>query len=91
MQAIHDIFGLWPSVGVMASELERGYDTVLAWRTRGRIPEDAWDDVIAAASKRGTQLSIGQIVAANAPIKKRGRAAHKVRKIRAKRNEARAS
>lgn len=91
MQAIHDIFGLWPSVGVMATELERGYDTVLAWRTRGRIPEDAWDDVIVAASKRGSQLSIAQIVAANAPIKKRGRAAHKVKKIRPRRTEARAS
>lgn len=91
MQAIHDIFGLWPSVGVMATELERGYDTVLAWRTRGRIPEDALEDVVAAAAKRGIGLSIAQIIAANAPIKKRGRAAHKVRKIRARRTETRAS
>lgn len=91
MQAIHDIFGVWPSVGVMATELERGYDTVLAWRTRGRIPEDAWTDVIGAAAKRGAQLSIAQIVAANAPIKKRGRAAHKVKKLRSRRSEIRPS
>lgn len=90
MQAIHDIFGIWPSVSVMATELDRGYDTVLAWRTRQRIPEDSLNDVVQGAAKRGVNLTREQILEANAPIKKRGRPAHKVRKIRARRTEARA-
>lgn len=89
MQVIQDIFGIWPSVSVMADDLGRGYDTVLAWRTRGRIPEDAWTDVIAAAEKRGHALTAGDILVCNATMKKRGWP-RKIRSIRRKRAEARA-
>lgn len=89
MQEIGDIFGTWPSIGDMATDLRRKYDTVLAWRIRKRIPEDAWTDVIVAAAKRGRELTVGDILVCNAQIKKRGRAAHKVKRIRrAKRAEA---
>lgn len=90
MQEIGDIFGVWSSVGAMATDLRRKYDAVLAWRIRGRIPEDAWEDVIAAAARRGAHISLAQILELNAPMKKRGRPSHKVRAIRGRR-EARAS
>jgi hypothetical protein len=90
MQAKVDIFGIWDSVGDMAEGLERKYDTVLAWRTRGRIPEDAWTDVIAAALNRGVILTVTQILEFNTPIKKRGKPPSKVKGIRVKRAEARA-
>jgi len=88
MQAKDDIFSLWPSISAMADDLGRGYDTVLAWRSRKRIPEDAWPDVIDAAAKRGHTITAGDIFERNAAPKKRGWP-RKVRKIRPKRAEAR--
>jgi len=75
----------------MAKALSRKYDTVLAWRTRGRIPEDAWTDVIAAAQIRGVMITVAQILEFNTPIKKRGKPPSKIKVLRSKRPETRAA
>lgn len=73
MQAVQDIFQIWPSVRCMAEGIGREYDTVLRWRLRERIPEDSWDDVIRAAAEKGVQLTADQLLAVNAPMKQRVR------------------
>lgn len=80
----------------MAMDLNRPYDTVLAWKLRKRIPEDAWPDVIAAAAKRGHALTLADILAVNTPPGRRGRKLGqrgqkrmKAAKIRARKAEAR--
>ena len=73
MQELGDIFAIWDSVRDMSTAVNRPYDTVLAWRIRGRIPEDAWQDVIDAAVLRGKRLTIAEIMAVNEPLKQRGR------------------
>lgn len=78
MQELRDIFGLWDSIGSLASAINRKYDTVLAWRIRGRIPEDAWGDVVAAATKIGKELTISDLYRVNGPMGKRGRAPRKI-------------
>ncbi len=85
MQAIQDIFRIWgDSVSPMAADLGRPYDTVLAWKIRKRIPEDAWQDVIAAAAKRGRSITLDDILAVNKPLGKRGKRPASSRKIRAR-------
>lgn len=85
MQAISDIFEAFESVPSMATALGRKYDTVLAWRLRSRIPEDAWDDVVAALAQLGHVVTADKIRSLNAPMKPRGRPAHKVVPIRSRR------
>jgi len=58
----------------MAFEVGEKRNTLVRWRTRGRIPEHAWDAIIAAAKERGQKLSAAQILALNAPMKPRGAA-----------------
>lgn len=89
MQAIRDIFTAFGTVSRLADALGKKYDTVLAWRTRGRIPEDAWTEVIAAARKIGLNITAAQLFEFNAPMKKRGKPPSKVKAIRAKRPESR--
>lgn len=88
MQAIHDIFSLWPTVAAFANDLKARPDTVRKWKKFQRIPQESWEDVISAAASRGMNLTVTDIIAANAPMKQRGRPALK---IRGKRVEARAS
>lgn len=85
---MRDIFGIWANIGQMADSLSKKYDTVLAWRIRGRIPEDAWEEVIAAAAQRGTTLTAAQLLELNAPMKKRGKPPQKP--VKRRRSEARA-
>lgn len=73
MQAIDDIFGIWPSLGEMAKDLGQIEDTVYRWKMRGRIPEDVWPTVIEKAAAREQLVTASQIMRFNAPIKKRGR------------------
>lgn len=82
MQAVQDIFQIWPSVRQMAEGIGREYDTVLRWRIRGRIPEDSWDDVIRAAAAADVQITADQLLAINAPMKQRGRPRLKRRRAR---------
>lgn len=88
MQAIHDIFALWPTISKFARDLGNDPDTVRKWKKFGRIPQEEWPNVISAAAKRGKTLTLEDIMGANAPMKPRGRPRHK---IRARRAEARAS
>lgn len=73
MQAIDDIFKIWPTLGEMADDLGQLEDTVYRWKQRGRIPEDAWPMVIAKASEREKPVTASQIMRFNAPIARRGR------------------
>lgn len=73
MQAIEDIFGIWPSIKAMADDLGQLEDTVYRWKQRGRIPEDVWPMVIEKAAARETLVTASQIMRLNAPILKRGR------------------
>ena len=82
MQAIQDIFGIWPTPTDMARAIGAKPDTVLKWSRKGRIPEDSWQSVIDAAMVRGRALTAADILAANTPPKLRGRPAHKVRPLR---------
>lgn len=73
MQAIEDIFGIWPSLSEMAKDLGQLEDTVYRWKQRGRIPEDAWPVVIEKAAARERLVTASQIMRFNAPIARRGR------------------
>lgn len=89
MQAVHDIFAFWPTIAAFAQDLDLNPDAVRKWKKFGRIPQEAWGAVIEAAGKRGKTLTLADIVAANAPMKQRGRPS--TRKIRAAGAEERAS
>lgn len=73
MQAIHDIFEIWPSLGQMATEIGELEDTVYRWRKRGRIPEEAWPRVIEKAAKHEKLVTAQQLMSLNGPVGRRGR------------------
>lgn len=73
MQALDDIFAIWPSLREMAKDLESLEDTVYRWKQRGRIPEDVWPLIIAKAAEREQLVTASQIMKFNAPIARRGR------------------
>lgn len=73
MQAIHDIFGIWTSLGQMAKELGELEDTVYRWHLRGRIPEEAWPRVIEKAAKHEKLVTAQQLMILNGPVGRRGR------------------
>lgn len=73
MQGLQDIFGRWPSISALAEDINENYDTVLRWRIRGRIPEDAWPKLIERSAANNDPVTAEDLLAFNAPIKKRGR------------------
>jgi hypothetical protein len=76
MQAVHDIFGIWGSLADFARDVNRPYATVCKWNQRERIPTEAWDDVIAAAQKRGRKIDHATLRRINPPrASAQGRAA----------------
>lgn len=88
MQAVQDIFALWPTISEFAQAIDANPDQVRKWKKFRRIPQESWQSVIDAAQKRGVTLTIETIVSANAPMKPRGRPpARRAKRIRA---EARA-
>lgn len=87
MAAVTDIFGLWDTTTEFAKAISAKPDTVRKWKKFGRIPQDAWQSVIIAAALKGRELSVDDILAANTPMKQRGRPAHKP-KSRRKRDTA---
>jgi len=89
MRQIHEIFGLWNSVTEMATAISAKPDTVRKWKKFNRIPQDAWRSVIDAAVVKGAELTVDDIMAANEPMKQRGRPAHKPKPR--KRTESRVS
>jgi len=70
---VRDIFELWPTVTAMAKAISAKPDTVRKWKKTKRIPEDAWHSVIDAALVKGCRLTVDMIMAANEPMKRRGR------------------
>lgn len=87
MQALQDIFGIWPDLSSMATAIGQKPDTVYRWSKKGRIPEDSWQSVIDAAVVRGRQLTASDLLAANKPPKLRGRPAHKIRPLRRRKRD----
>lgn len=73
MQALEDIFSIWPSLREMADDLGQLEDTVYRWKQRGRIPEDMWPSIIEKAAGREKLVTASQIMKFNAPILRRGR------------------
>lgn len=91
MQTVLDIFALWPTITEFAEAIDANPDQVRKWKKFRRFPQESWESVAAAANQRGTPLTVEMIIAANAPMKPRGRPP--ARKVRAKRvrSEARAT
>jgi hypothetical protein len=73
MQAIQDIFAIWPSISVMASDLEQLPDTVFRWRKKGRIPVDVWPKIIEMAARREVLVTATQLMNMNVEAPPRGR------------------
>lgn len=73
MQAVHDIFRFWNSTAEFAKAIHERPDTVRKWKKFHRIPEEAWERVIVAAAAKGHAISLGDIMAANRPMLRRGR------------------
>lgn len=67
MQALRDIFEIWPSIKDMADDLNEKYDTVKRWRTRGRIPSTAWPRLIERAAHREQLITATQLLRLNKP------------------------
>jgi hypothetical protein len=67
MQALGDIFRIWPSLNAMADDLGEKYDTVKRWRHRGRIPDRAWPQLIEKAARREQLVTAAQLLALNPP------------------------
>lgn len=83
MQALGDIFALWPSVKAMAFDVGVQPDTARKWKRFSRIPSDSIVAVARAVQAKGANLSPEQILSLNSPMRKRGRPMRK-RRIRAK-------
>lgn len=73
MQALQDIFRIWPDTAALAADIGAKADTIRKWKKFGRVPQEAWQPMIDAALRRGEKITVAQICAANAPMKKRGR------------------
>lgn len=67
MQALQDIFAIWPSLQAMASDLDEKYDTVKRWRNRGRIPATVWPKLIEKAARREHLVTAAQLLQLNKP------------------------
>lgn len=73
MQAIRDIFELWPTITSLAKAIDARPDTVRKWKKFGRIPQESWAAVILAVAAKGQRLTADQLLEMNAPMKPRGR------------------
>jgi hypothetical protein len=73
MQAIQDIFDIWPSINEMAFDLKQLPDTVYRWKKRRYIPVDVWPTVIETAAKREVLVTAAQLLHLNSAAKPRGR------------------
>jgi len=71
----------------MAVDIGAQPDTVRKWRKFGRIPQDSWQVVIAAAAAKGHSITLDTFVSLNTPMKQRGRPAHKSGRLRRSRRE----
>jgi Bacteriophage CI repressor helix-turn-helix domain len=55
------IFNIWPTVAEMARELDKPYQTVASWKSRGSIPGEFDTDIVRCAKVRGVDLTFEQI------------------------------
>ena len=55
------ILQIWPVLKDLASDLQKPYSTVAAWKARGSIPGEYDLAIIAAAKKRGAKLTLQQL------------------------------
>jgi len=62
MQALRDIFAIWPSIKAMADDLDEKPDTVKRWRIRRRIPSDVWPRIIEKAARREQLVTAAQLL-----------------------------
>lgn len=67
MQALQDIFAIWPSIQAMANDLDEKYDTVKRWRIRERIPATVWPKLIEKAARREHLVTATQLLELNKP------------------------
>ena len=74
MPALERIFAIWGQLTDMAHDLDLPYQTVAKWKQRGRIPSEAWADVIEAAKFKGRTITFEQLASANPERKSAGAA-----------------
>ena len=55
---------IWPTMASLAVDLGKPYQTVAAWKLRGRIPADYDLDLIEAAKRRGHKLTLSALAEA---------------------------
>jgi hypothetical protein len=55
------IFDIWPSLAALAKDMGSPYQTVVAWKRRGRIPADRDLDLIEAARRRGALVTLEEM------------------------------
>jgi hypothetical protein len=66
-ESIEGVFQIWKSLADMARDLDVAYYTVTKWWQRRRIPNEAWNAVIAAAAKKGRSISAIDLNQLNTP------------------------
>jgi hypothetical protein len=54
---VAEILGRWPSLAALARDLGRPYETTVAWVRRARIPQHRWEELEAAATRRGIDVT----------------------------------
>jgi hypothetical protein len=92
MQGIRDIFTLWPTNKDFGLDIGAKADTVRKWKKAGRIPQAFWQPVIEAVALHGHTITAADLLAFSAPMKQRGKPAHKPQpRQRKTKVEARAS
>jgi hypothetical protein len=87
MPATEDIIqDIWGGAQGLADDIGVARDTVRKWSKR--IPSEHWGAVIAAATKRDRKLTADDLLAASAPMKRRGWPRHKKRSANASKGRA---
>ncbi|AGT08333.1 hypothetical protein JCM7686_1227 [Paracoccus aminophilus JCM 7686] len=64
------IFHIWPKMADLAADLGLSYQTVAAWKRRGRIPAEYDLSLIEAANRKGCSLTLDVLAHARA-VRKR--------------------
>lgn len=61
---MEQIFRIWPTITELAADLGVPYTTAAAWHQRGTFPARRDLDLIEAAQKRGSKLTLEEIARA---------------------------
>lgn len=65
--SIDQVFALWPTQPAMARDVGVPWQRLAKWSQRKRIPPEAFDAVIAAAARKGRQLTPALLNKLNKP------------------------